>query len=142
QRVFLAVQGQQGFARAAPQGQNAAGEFVHVEDVQRTAKVESEEVGDIDQRVDRPQPDAGQACLQPFGTGGVLNAPDGAADDPWTRLGKIDVPMRAAIEHGGNGCRFEWFQGPQSRCCQVAGDAADAETVAPVGGDADLDDRV
>ena len=42
--------------------------------MQRTGAVVGHEVGDIDQRVDRPQPDRGQALLQPFRRRAVLDA--------------------------------------------------------------------
>ena len=42
--------------------------------MQRPGAVVGHEVGDIDQRVDRPQPDRGQALLQPFRRRAVLDA--------------------------------------------------------------------
>jgi len=48
--------------------------------VQRAAEVDGEEVGDIDQRIDRPQADRGQAVLQPVRAGTVAQVADGAAE--------------------------------------------------------------
>ena len=47
-------------------GQRRALHLRHVEDVQRAAEVEGEEVGDVDQRVDRAQADRDQPVLQPL----------------------------------------------------------------------------
>ena len=59
--VVLAVQRAHRLAGAAAQGQHVAGQFADVEHVQRAAEVEGEEIGDVDQRVDRAQADARSA---------------------------------------------------------------------------------
>ena len=81
-RVVAAVQRAEGLAGAGPEAQHAALHPVGVEHVQRPAEVEGEEVGDVDQRVDRPQPDAGQPRLQPGGARPVAQAADRAARAP------------------------------------------------------------
>ena len=51
-----------------------AAHFGGIEHVQRPAAVEGDEVGDVDQRIDRPQPDRGQPLLQPIRRRPVLDA--------------------------------------------------------------------
>ena len=74
ERVGLAVEREQGFALAgAPDGEVA----VHlggVEHVQRSAAVVGKVIGDVDQRVDRTQPDGEEPALQPFRRRAVLHA--------------------------------------------------------------------
>ena len=74
ERVGLAVEGEQRLAALrAPHGEIAV-DLGGVEHMQRAAAVEGDEVGDVDQRVDRPQADGGEPLLQPVGRGAVLDA--------------------------------------------------------------------
>ena len=98
--VVAAVQRPERLAAAGAQRQHVAGELRHVEHVQRAAEVDGEEVGDVDQRVDRPQADRRQAILQPLRAGSVAQVADGAAEDPGARLGPVDLPARAAAKRG------------------------------------------
>ena len=97
-RVVAAVQRAERLAAAGPQRQHVAGQLRHVEHVQRAAEVDGEEVGDVDQRVDRPQADRDQPVLQPLRARPVAQVADGAAEDPGARLGPVDLPARAAAE--------------------------------------------
>ena len=55
--VFAAVERQQPLARPREAHDEVAAELAGVEDVQRPVQVEGQEIGDVDQRRDRPQPD-------------------------------------------------------------------------------------
>ncbi len=64
--VRFAIQGEQRFTRArTPDGQIAL-HLGGIEYVQRARAVIGDEVGDIDQRIDGAQPNAGEATPQPF----------------------------------------------------------------------------
>ena len=74
ERVGAAVQRQQGLAVArAPHGE-VAPHLRGVEHMQRPGAVVGHEVGDVDQRVDRAQPDRDQPLLQPFRRRAVFDA--------------------------------------------------------------------
>ena len=74
ERVGLAVERQQAFARPGAAHREIAVHLGGVEHVQRPAAVVGDEVGDVDQRVDRAQPDRGEPALQPVGRRAVLHA--------------------------------------------------------------------
>ena len=74
ERVGAAVERQQRLAVARAAHGEIALHFGGVEHMQRPGAVVGHEVGDIDQRVDRPQADRGQALLQPFRRRAVLDA--------------------------------------------------------------------
>ena len=74
ERVGAAVERQQGLAVARAAHGEIAPHFLGVEHMQRPGAVVGHEVGDVDQRVDRPQPDRGQPLLQPFRRRAVLDA--------------------------------------------------------------------
>ena len=141
-RVVLAVQRAERLAAPGPQRQHVAGELRHVEDMQRTAEIDGEEIGDVDQRVDRPQTDRGQPVLQPLRARPVAHVADGAAEDPWTGLGPVDLPARAAAERGRHLARLPRLQRADAGGGEIARDAAHGKAVAAVGRDADIDHRV
>ena len=74
ERVGTAVERKQRLAVAGAAHGEIALHFRGVEHMQRPGAVVGHEVGDIDQRVDRPQADRGQALLQPFRRRAVLDA--------------------------------------------------------------------
>ena len=51
-----------------------AGNLGGIEYMQRAAAIESEVIGDVDERVDRAQADRAQALLHPFGRGAIVDA--------------------------------------------------------------------
>ena len=119
---------------------------VGVEDVQRPVEPDGQEIGDVDQGRDRPQPDGHQAVLEPGRAVRVGDAADGAADE--VRAGVagrlVEVQMHGDRAGEGAGYRFdgERTQDAGAGRRQVAGDAAHAQAVAPVGGHGDVDDRI
>ena len=73
ERVGAAVERQQGLAVAGAAHHKMPVDFRGVEHMQRAAAVVGHEVGDIDQRIDRPQADRGEALLQPCRRWAILD---------------------------------------------------------------------
>ncbi len=71
--VDLAVERQNLFAILGAPHHEIAMHFFGVEDMQRPCAVEGEIIGDINERVDRPQTDRLQALLQPLWARTVLD---------------------------------------------------------------------
>ena len=141
-RVVAPVQRPECLAATRAQRQHVAGQLRHVEHVQRTAEVDGEEVGDIDQRVDRPQADRRQPLLQPWRAGPVAQVADGAAEDPRARLRPVDLPARATANTGATFAGCHGFSVPTPGSGQIARDAAHGKAVAAIRRDADIDHRV
>ena len=114
--------------------------------MQRAVELEGNVIGDVDQGRDRAQADGGQAVLQPFRAGSVLHAPEGTSDEFGTRTGGLVREVEGHAEEARERTRHrrgvERLQATEPRRREVAGDAAHAETIAPVGRDGDFDDRV
>ena len=144
--VGLVVEGQDLLAGAGQAHGQVALELGGVEDVQRPAQVVGHEVGDVDQRRDRPEPDRQQAILQPLGRGPVLHPAEAAPGDegagPGGLLGEVAQPLDRAVEAAGDLGEVVGLEGPEPRRRQVPRHPAHAQAVAPVGGDRDVDDRV
>ena len=126
--VVLAVQRAERLAAAGAQRQHVAGQLRHVEHVQRAAEIDGEEVGDVDQRVDRPQADRGQPVLQPLRARPVPQVADGAAEDPGAGLGPVDLPARAAAERRRDRRRLPRLQRADAGGGEIARDAAHARS--------------
>ncbi len=74
ERVGFAVERQHALTLAGAPNRQIALDLGEVEHMQRTAAVERDVVGDVDQRGDRPQADRAQALLHPFGRWAVPDA--------------------------------------------------------------------
>ena len=74
ERIGAAVERKQLLARAGAPNGEIASDLLGVEDMQRPAAVEGEEIGHIDQRVDRAQSDRPEPVLKPGGARAVLDA--------------------------------------------------------------------
>ncbi len=74
ERVGAAVERQQAFAVFGAAHGEIAVHLPGVEHVERPGAVVGHEIGDVDQCIDRAQPDRGQPLLQPLGGGAVLDA--------------------------------------------------------------------
>src|SRR5262249_24996165 len=72
ERVSLAVERGERFVPPGAAPGEIAADFRSVEHMQRPTAIEGDEVRDIDQGIDRAQPDRGQAPLQPVGRRPVL----------------------------------------------------------------------
>ena len=103
------------------------------------------EVGDVDERRDRPQPDRPQPVLQPLRRRAVADAADQPADEERAGLAG-DVGREVDADRAGEGARHRLdrrgLQRAEAAGGEVAGDAGDAERVGPVRGDRDVDHRV
>ncbi len=143
QRVGLAVQRGQllALARHAP-GEGVPAHLVDVEDVQRPADAEGEEVGGVHQRVDRPQSGGDQPVLQPLRRRAVAQAADGAAEHPGAGAWVLDRPAERGGMGRGHVRLWPRLESPQPRGREVARDAVDAERVASVGRQLHLEDGV
>ena len=123
-----------------------AGQLIGIEDVQRPAKIEGEEVGDVDQRRDRPQAGGEQQPLHPLRGLPVAQAADQPAGEVGAggcRLGReVEMHPDRASEAPRDWRRIERQQGAEAGGGEIAGDAADGEAVAAVGGDGDVDDGI
>ncbi len=140
--VVLAIQGAEGFAPAAAKGEGGARDLVHVEHMQRAAKVDSEEVGDIDERIDRAQANGEQPALQPLWAWPVAQIAHGAAQHPGAVFRPLHRPAHRAWGGRPHFRDHEGFEGAEAGGGEVAGHAADGEGIAAIGGDGDLDHRV
>ena len=143
ERVGLAVEREQRLAGARAAHREIAPHLGGIEHMQRPAAVVGDEVGDVDQRVDRAQPDRGQPLLQPFRRRAVLDAAHEAQregrdrasaefDRHRDRAGKLALDRldRRVLElaHVGGG--------------KIAGDAVHAGAIGAVRRQVDLDHRI
>ncbi len=119
ERVGLAVERQDLLALARLAHDQVAGELPGVEHVQRPVEVEGHQVGDVDQRRDRPQADRLQPALQPVGRGAVLDAAEVAADHDGAGavgLGLVAVrPLDRALIGAGDLVRLHRLQRAERR---------------------------
>ena len=121
-------------------------DFFGVEDVQGPGPVESEIIGDIDERIDRPQPNRLEPPLHPIGTLPIADAFHEAQREGGR---EIRILWRE-IELDRNGTRKPardrrhrlalQFAEPRRR--EVAGNAIDTRGIRAVGQEIDLDERV
>ena len=129
-------------AIASAKFEEAARDFIRVEHMQRAAEVVGEEVGDVDQGVDRAQAHGFQALFQPFRAFAVFHAGHGAAEHPGAGFGKFITPRHGAGTGTSYRGRSKVLQYAQAGGGEVARHAAHAQCVATVGGDCDFDHRV
>ncbi len=127
---------------AAPQGQSAARDLVRVEHMQGPAEIDGEEVGDVGEHVDRPQPDRGEAGFQPVRALAVGDAAHRAAQHPRTGFGKLVTPGDGAGAGSGDSARRKFDQRAEPGGGKVARHAAYRQRIAAIGGDADFDHRI
>ena len=139
-RVGLAVEACEFLALAAEPGADGAGELVGVVDVQRAAAVEADVVGDVDQRVDGAQADGLEALLHPGRRGAVADAPDVAAGEAGAGvarfLGEVELDVDGAVVVALDAADLLLgLELAEAGGGEVAGDAAHARAVGPVGGE-------
>ncbi len=145
ERVGLAVERQQGFAGLGAAHREMAFDFFGIEHMQRPAAVKGDEIGDIDQRIDRAQPDRDQPLLQPIRRRAVLDA-----TYETQREGRAQRRRRAEIElnlHRGRKLAFDLLDRlvlelAHVGCREIAGDAVHAGAIGPVRREVDLDQRI
>ena len=141
-RVVLPVQRPESLARPGTERQRAARELGRVEDMQRPAEVDGEEVRHVHQGVDRPQPDRDQPVGQPFRAGPIAQTPERAAQNPGTGIRHPHIPRDRALERGRDRGRLPRKQRSHPGGGQVARDPAHRQRVAAVRRHRDVDHRV
>ena len=150
-RIGLAVQGDQMFGLAALDmsrlGRDLAAahhdlgpdQLGHVIDVQRAGAVIGDQIGHIDQPVDRTQADGRQAFLQPGRRRPVLDAPDHPAGEDRAHLGRVqphgDRRREGPAHHGD----VEMLQLADAGGGEIPRDTGDAQPVGPVRRDFEID---
>ena len=145
QRVFAPVERQHLLAFAGAPHDEVALDLGRVEDMQRPAAVEGDVVGDVDQRVDRPQPDGDQPLLQPFRRRPVVDAAHQAQREAAAqrrRVGEVERHLHRRLAMSLDGHDRRRLQRSQARGREVAGDAVDAGRIGPVRRQIDLDHRI
>ena len=146
QFVHLAVQRGQRFPRPGQADVEVAADLVGIEHVQGPAQADGEIIGDVDQGRNGPQPDGPQLVPEPGRAVCVFDATDGAADEIGARVGGFGVELQmdgdGTPERARDRVRVHGLQGPQPGRRQIPGDPPDAQAVAPVGRDRDVDHRI
>ncbi len=143
--VGLAVERQQLLARLGAPHHEIALHLGGVEHVQRPAAVVGDEVGDVDQRIDGPQPDRGEALLQPGRRRAVLHAAHQPQRKAAAERGRgAEVELDRARAGAGAFHRLDRLVDELAHVGggEVARDAVHAGAVRPVGRQLDLDHRI
>ena len=142
ERVGAPVERLDALARPRTAHHEVARHLRRVEDVQGPPPVVGDVVGDVDQRRDRAQADGDQPALHPVRARPVRHARHAAQREAGAQLGRLDA-------HAGGACPFapdrldaRVPERAQPRRGEIARDAVHARAVGPVGGEADLDDRI
>jgi hypothetical protein len=142
QRILRAVQRQHLFAGARAPHHQVALHPGRVEHVQRPAAVEGDVIGDVDQRVDRPEPDGDQALLQPFRRRSVLDPPHQPEREAGAQIGRLERDGNRAFALAFDRFDRAGLQRAEPGGGEVAGDAVNAGGVGAVRRQADLDHRI
>ena len=103
ERVNPAVQGVQALAGSRAAHREVAVELVGIEDVERAAEIESEEIGDVDERRDRPQADRLQPLREPGRARPVGDAAHHPAEEE--RAGLVVGPSEMDRDGAGKSAR-------------------------------------
>ncbi len=143
--IGLAVERQQCFAGARTAHRQIAVHFRRIEHVERAAAVVGDEIGNIDQRIDRAEPDRGEPFLQPVRRRSVLDAAHRAE-----RKARAQRRRRPEIERDVYRTGELALHRPDRRvlelahigCGKIAGNAVHAGGVGAVRGQVDLDHRI
>ena len=145
QPVLAPVQRKHRFASLCPTHRQVARHLGGVEDVQRPAAVEGDVVGDVHQRVDRPQPDRQQALLQPFRRRAVLHPahhPKCEAAAERLAFGEVQGNLHRARADAWHGRHAALLQAADPGSGEIARDAMDTGGIGAIGRQADLEDRI
>mmetsp|Transcript_18332 Transcript_18332/g.29379 ORF Transcript_18332/g.29379 Transcript_18332/m.29379 type:complete len:721 (+) Transcript_18332:509-2671(+) len=143
--VFLFIQTDEGLSALSPMhAQGAARDFVGIKDVEGAVAVKGEIICHIHQERDGAQTDGAQTILEPLRAWAVGHATDHAAKEDGALI------QRVGVDGHGNWareCAFKrrlgrGFERAHTTRGQIAGNAAHAQRVGPVGRDRDLDHRI
>ena len=142
ERIFLAVEREQGFARPRQTHRQIAGEPAGIKHMKRPVEVKGQEIGDVDERRDRPQPDRFELVLQPCRARPVMDAANVPPEKQRASRAVLDIDADRRPEMPGNRGRIEWPQTSEAGGGEIAGDAADPEAVGTVRRHLDVEDGV
>ncbi len=145
ERVGLAVERQHLLAVLRAAHGEIALHLLGVEHVQRPAAVVGDEVGDVDQRVDRAKADRLQPLLQPLRRRAVLDAANEAQRERRAQrmgLAEVELDRDRAGEFALDRLRRALLERADVGRGEIAGDAVDAGAVGPVRRQVDVDHRV
>ena len=145
ERVGLAVERQQLLAVLRAAHDEIALHLLGVEHVQRPAAVVGDEVGDVDQRVDRAKPDRLQPLLQPLRRRAVLDAAHEAQRERRAErmgLAEVELDRDRAGEFALDRLRRALLERADVGRGEIARDAVDAGAVGPVRRQVDVDHRI
>ena len=112
--------------------------------MQRTSAVKGNEIGDVDQRVDRPKADGGQPLLQPFRRRAVFHAfhqPQSESGAQRRRRAEIERDLDRTGERAFDLFRRVLLEFADISRAEVARDAVDAGAIGTVRREIDLDHR-
>ena len=144
--VGLAVERQHALAVTGAPHLEVALDLGEVEYVQRPAAVESDVIGDVDQRADRPEPDRPETLLHPFRRRTVANAAHEAQRKGGTkpRVGwrEIETDAGRAVEAAVDRFRRGRAQSSEPGRREIARDAGDAGRIGSVRRDGHVDDGI
>ena len=119
--------------------------FCRIEHMQRPSAVVSDEVGDIDQRIDGAQSDGAQPLLQPGRRRPIAHPAyqsEGKCRTKRRRRAEIERHLHRAGEITFHRLNASIPQLAHLSSSEIAGDAAHAGAVGAVGGEIDLDDGI
>ena len=144
--IGAAVEGFQGFAGAGAAHADGAGDLLGIEDMQRPGAIEGEKIGDVDEAVDRPQPDREQPFSEPVGARPVVHTAHETQSEGRRkmriRLGKIERDGDGAGELAGHGRNRRRDQAAEIRCGEIAGDSRNTHGIRPIGREINVDDGI
>ena len=148
ERVALAVERDHAFASLRPARDQSSVQLGAIIDMQRPAEIDRQKIGDVDQHRNRFLPDRFQLGLEPIRRLAIDQTAHRLRVEPWAALGIVGPNVgrrsfaidwrdrRLAIDLG------QRPQRPQSRRRQVAGNAAHAHAILPIGGDGDVEQAI
>ncbi len=143
--VGLAVEREQRLAVLGAADREVALHLGCVEDVQRAAAVDRQQIGDVDQRVDGPEADGAELLLQPVRRRVVPDAAHHAQAKQRAELRIVEVEHDLDRARIGAAHRLDHFRRGENaklRRGEIAGNARYAETIRTVRRHSDLDHRI
>ena len=142
QRVFPLVQRLEGLSLQRAADHQIAFHLGRIENMQRASAVIGDEIGDIDQRINRTQANRLQARLQPVRRRTVLHAAHQPKAESRAEISVADRDLDRAREGAADRARRAVLQLAQPGGGQIAGDALYPQPVRAVGRHFKIDHRV
>ena len=146
QRIGLAVEGQNLLAGLRLARDQRTAELGAIIDMERAAKTDHDEIGDVDQSRDRLLTDRFQATLEPFRRRAIGDAGHALRIEGRAGIGCVRAHIRAsALRRDGGQLaddRIERLERANALGRQIARNAAHAHAILPVGRHRDFDDGI